>query len=141
LRARPSPTPARASATRASSRAYSPEYVEKKEEFSEVRGSKPLLYAASTLDNRPWCRPPAPKRGELVAVVAPMCIKGLRLVTVQLPEKFSPIGVGTNRSSHIRLSRKSTSAQPWFNAREHPDPLPLLLPIIPTGGRCPSGAS
>jgi hypothetical protein len=44
--------------------------------------------------NRRWCSPPAPKRSELVAVVAPMCIKGLRLVTMQLPEKFSPIGVG-----------------------------------------------
>ena len=28
------------------------------------------------------------KRSDLVAVVAPLCIKGLRLVTVQLPEKF-----------------------------------------------------
>ena len=35
-----------------------------------------------------------------------MCIKGLRLVTVQLPEKFSPIGVGTNLSSHNRVSPK-----------------------------------
>jgi hypothetical protein len=35
-----------------------------------------------------------------------MCIKRLRLVTMQLPEKFSPIGVGTNRSSHIRLSKE-----------------------------------
>jgi hypothetical protein len=35
-----------------------------------------------------------------------MCIKGLRLVTMQLPENFSPIGVGTYRSSHIRLSPK-----------------------------------
>src|SRR5215218_7949676 len=58
------------------------------------------------LDNRRWCSPPAPKRGDLVAIVAPMCIKGLRLVTMQLAEKFSPVGVGTNRSSHIRLSRK-----------------------------------
>jgi hypothetical protein len=37
-----------------------------------------------------------------------MCIKVLRLVTMQLPEKFSPIGVGTNRRSHIRVSRKFT---------------------------------
>jgi hypothetical protein len=35
-----------------------------------------------------------------------MCIKELRLVMMQLPEKFSPIGLGTNRSSHIRLSGK-----------------------------------
>src|SRR5215203_2474188 len=46
------------------------------------------------LDNRPWRSTPAPNRGNLVAVVAPMCIKGLRLVTMQLPEKFSPIGAG-----------------------------------------------
>jgi hypothetical protein len=38
-----------------------------------------------------------------------MCIKGLRLVTMQLPEKFLPIGVGTNRSSHIRLSAQSSN--------------------------------
>src|SRR5215208_2339016 len=62
------------------------------------------------LDNRPWWRPPAPKRPDLVAVVAPMCIKGLRLVTMQLPEKFSPIALGTNGSSHIRVSWKSTAA-------------------------------
>src|SRR5215208_624369 len=48
------------------------------------------------LDNRRWCSPPAPNRGDLVAVVAPFCIKALRLVTMELPEKFSPIGVGTN---------------------------------------------
>jgi hypothetical protein len=35
-----------------------------------------------------------------------MCIKGLRLVTMLLPEKFSPIGLRTNRSSHIRVSAK-----------------------------------
>ncbi len=37
------------------------------------------------------------KRSDLVAVVAPLCIKELRLVTMQLPEKFSPIGPGLNR--------------------------------------------
>src|SRR5215207_6011662 len=58
------------------------------------------------LDNKPWCSPRAPKRSDLVAVVAPVCIKGLRLVTIQLPEKFSPIGLRTNRSSHIRVSQK-----------------------------------
>jgi hypothetical protein len=35
-----------------------------------------------------------PKRGDQVAFVAPLCIKGLRLVTLQLPENFSPIGPG-----------------------------------------------
>ena len=50
-------------------------------------------------DNRPWCTPLGSKHPDLVAVVAPMCIKRLRLVTVQLPEKFSPIGPGTHRTS------------------------------------------
>src|SRR5829696_10488020 len=71
--------------------------------FTVASYSSPRL---QPLDNSHWCSPPAPKRSELVAVVAPICIKGLRLVTMQLPEKFSPIGVGANRSSHIRLSRK-----------------------------------
>jgi hypothetical protein len=58
------------------------------------------------LDNRRWCNLLAPKRGDLVAVVASLCSKGLRLVTTQLPEKFLPIGLGTNRSSYIRLSAR-----------------------------------
>src|SRR5918993_2900595 len=58
------------------------------------------------LDNRLCCTPLGSKHPDLVAVVAPMGIKVLRLVTMQLPEKFSPIGVGTNRSSHIRPSGK-----------------------------------
>jgi hypothetical protein len=61
------------------------------------------------LDNRLSCSPLGSKHADLVAVVAPLCIKELRLVTMQLPEKFSPIGVGTNRSSHIRVSRKFAS--------------------------------
>src|SRR5215203_6556109 len=56
------------------------------------------------LDNRLCCAPLGSKHPDLVAVVAPMCIKGLRLVTMQLPEKFSAIVLGTNRSSHIRVS-------------------------------------
>jgi hypothetical protein len=39
-------------------------------------------------DKRPCSTPLGSKRSDLVAVVAPFCIKGLRLVTVQLPEKF-----------------------------------------------------
>src|SRR5215212_7422785 len=58
------------------------------------------------LDRRPCCTPLGSKHPDLVAVIAPMCIKGLRLVTVQLPEKFSPIRPGTNRSSPERASRK-----------------------------------
>ena len=37
------------------------------------------------------CYPPSwSKRSDLAPFVAPLCIKGLRLVTVQLPEKCSP---------------------------------------------------
>src|SRR5215216_5985092 len=32
--------------------------------------------------------PSASKRSDLATVVAPLCVKGLRLVTMQLPEKF-----------------------------------------------------
>src|SRR5215213_1425946 len=84
--------------------------------FTRVRGKKEnsrMFKVASDsstrrqpLDNRLCCTPLGSKHPDLVAVVAPMCIKGLRLVTMQLPEKFSPIGLGTNRSSHIRLSQK-----------------------------------
>src|SRR5215218_3382830 len=50
-------------------------------------------------DNRPCCTPLTSKRSDLALFVAPICIKGLRLVTVQLPEKSSPIGPGLNRTS------------------------------------------
>src|SRR5829696_7619705 len=50
-------------------------------------------------DNRPCCTPLTSKRSDLVLFVAPLCIKGLRLVTGQLPEKSSPIGPGLNRTS------------------------------------------
>src|SRR5215203_3830175 len=42
------------------------------------------------LDNRLCCTPLGSKYHDLVAVVAPMCIKGLRLVTMQLPENSHP---------------------------------------------------
>src|SRR5215212_8107846 len=58
------------------------------------------------LENSPWCRPQAPKRSELVAVVASMCIKGLRLVTMQLPEKFSPISIRRSSVAFIRYSSR-----------------------------------
>src|SRR5918994_4267709 len=38
--------------------------------------------------------PSASKRSDLVAVVALFCIKELQLVTMQLPEKFSPYRTG-----------------------------------------------
>jgi hypothetical protein len=83
--------------------------------FTELRRVRILgssLYQADPLcSGRPLTiEPGAPLWGQngsdLIAVVAPFCIKGLRLVTMQLPEKFSPIGLGTNQSSHIRVSAK-----------------------------------
>src|SRR5215211_7793635 len=41
--------------------------------------------------------PLASKSADLVPFVAPICIKGLRLVTARLPEKSSPIGPGLNQ--------------------------------------------
>ena len=52
-----------------------------------------------TLDNRLCSTPLASKRSDLVAVVTPLCIKELRLVTVQLPEKSGLSGPGHNRTS------------------------------------------
>jgi hypothetical protein len=46
------------------------------------------------------------ERRDLVAFVAPLCIKGLRLVTLQLPENFSPIGLRLDRTSPNRGSLK-----------------------------------
>src|SRR5215210_2395467 len=83
---------------------YSAECVE--EEFSEVHGSKqPSDAAVSTLQLHGGT-PSASKRSDLVAVVAPFCIKELRLVTMQLPEKFSSIGPGLKRTSPSRSSQK-----------------------------------
>src|SRR5215217_1991659 len=48
--------------------------------------------------------PSASKRSDSVAVVATLCIKELRLVTMQLPEKFSPIGPRLNRTSPTEFS-------------------------------------
>jgi thiol-disulfide isomerase/thioredoxin len=43
--------------------------------------------------------PSASKRGDYVLFVAPFCIKGLQLVTAQLPEKYLRIGPELNRTS------------------------------------------
>src|SRR5215207_11642868 len=58
------------------------------------------------LHNKPCCTPLGLKHPDLVAVVAPICIKKLRLVTMQLPEKFSPIGAGLKANFALRSSRK-----------------------------------
>ena len=41
-----------------------------------------------------------------------MCIKGLRLVTMQLPEKFSPIGAGPTELRHNGVLRSSRITPP-----------------------------
>src|SRR5215204_5771340 len=90
---------------KSSHRAYSPNLVEKRNstKFAVASGSSTHRQA---IDNRP-CRPPmAPRRADLVAVVAPMCIKELRLVIGQLPEKSGLIGPGHKRTSPLRSSRK-----------------------------------
>src|SRR5215208_3736723 len=92
-----------------------------------------------SLGNRPWCSPPALKRGDLVAVVAPFCIKGLRLVTMQLPEKFSPIGVGTNRTSHIRVSRKFAPTDDYEELPFFPSSARPSLPLIKSSYFWPLG--
>ena len=86
-------------------RPYSPKYLEKRNsrKFTVASGSSTQR---QTLDNRLCSTPSASNRSDLVAVVAPLCIKGLRLVTVQLPEKCSPIRAGTNRISPYRVSAK-----------------------------------
>src|SRR5215218_1596258 len=77
--------------------------------FTEVRGknrnSRKFTVASDRSDAAVSTRqqhggtPLASKRSDLVTVVAPLCIKELRLVTMQLPEKFSSIGPGLKRTS------------------------------------------
>jgi hypothetical protein len=75
--------------------------------FTQVRGKKrnsrkfavasdPPSSAVST-PRRHFAAPSASKRGDLVAFVAPLCIKLLRLVTALLPEKFL-LGPGLKRT-------------------------------------------
>src|SRR5215211_8780746 len=63
-------------------------------------------------DNRPCCTPLGSKYPDLVAAVAPLCIKWLRLVTVQLPENFSLIGQGPTELHVDGVLRSSHSPGP-----------------------------
>jgi hypothetical protein len=59
-----------------------------------------------------------------------MCIKGLRLVTVQLPEKSSPIGSGLNRTLELA---------PLFAAHGHVDARPQPpVDELAVGGQPPA---
>src|SRR5687767_6294134 len=50
------------------------------------------------------CYPPSwSKRSDLAPFVAPLCIKGLRLVTVRLPEKSCTVGQGEAMFPELRL--------------------------------------
>ena len=59
----------------------------------KVAGDPPS--SAASIPRRHFAEPSAPKRGDLVAFVAALCIKVLRLVTLQLPEKSLPSGRGS----------------------------------------------
>src|SRR5215216_3879395 len=50
--------------------------------------------SAASAPERHGATPSAPKRADLVAFGTPLCSKGWRLVTLQLPEKSCPIGPG-----------------------------------------------
>src|SRR5215211_7343561 len=94
--------------------------------FTVANGSSTHRQA---LDNKPCCTPLASKRPDLVAVVAPLCIKWLRLATVQLPEKSWLFGPGLDRTSPLQSSRKSI----FSNARSSPPiATPSLHPLRPT---------
>jgi hypothetical protein len=62
--------------------------------FSEVHGSKQPIGRGGRHSTTACLHPRPSKRGDLVTVVAPLCIKELRLVTMQLPEKFLPHRTG-----------------------------------------------
>src|SRR5215203_2315684 len=72
-----------------------------------VVASAPPSSAASAPE-RHGATPSASKGDDLVAFVTPLCSKGWRLVTLQLPEKSCPIGPGLCRTSPKRRSRKIT---------------------------------
>src|SRR5215217_1872623 len=89
-----------------------------------------------SFDNSPCFASLGSKRSDLVAVVAPMCIKGLRLVTVQLPEKSWPFGPALNElrpngvlgSSQVLASSarelqemERFLSSPWPSLSEPPD--------------------
>jgi hypothetical protein len=74
--------------------------------FTVANGSSTHRQA---LNDRPCCSPSAPKRSDLVLFVAPLCIKGLRLVTARVPEKSSPIGPGLNQLPLLRVLRSSAT--------------------------------
>jgi hypothetical protein len=69
---------------------YSPECVEKKNNSRKFKVASVPPSSAASAPERLGGTVLGSKRTYQVAFVAPLCIKGLRLVTLQLPEKFSP---------------------------------------------------
>jgi hypothetical protein len=96
-------------------------------QFTEVRGkrnSRKFTVASNRSDAALSTRqqhggtPSASKRSDLVAGVAPLCIKGLRLVTMQLPENSRP---SDQDAAELRLDgvlRSSSRRGPRKSARE-----------------------
>ncbi len=86
------------------------------------------------------CRP---GRRSLVAVVAPMYIKGLRLLTARLPENSCAIGTGLNRTSPARCSQKkfarARSATEGMRARRHHRSIILPVRLMDPDGPGRSG--
>jgi hypothetical protein len=78
---------------------YSLECVEKKRNSAKFAVASDPPSSAASAQERHGGTILGSKRTYQVAFVAPLCIKGLRLVTLQLPENFSPIGPGLRRTS------------------------------------------
>ncbi len=77
---------------------HSPECVENRNSRKFTVASDPPISAPGTPEELS-CPASEPKHRDQVAFVAPLGSKVLRLVTAQLPEKYSPGGPGLNRTS------------------------------------------
>jgi hypothetical protein len=84
-------------------------YVE--EEFYEVHGSKQPNRRSGKPSITTWWHASASKRSDLVLFVASFRIKGLRLVTAQLPKKLRPSGLWAQPRVHVGNDRTSPSAR------------------------------
>jgi hypothetical protein len=71
-------------------RVYSPNLAERRGYSRKFAVASNPSSLATNASPRPGGTPSAPKRGSYVPFVAPLCIKRLRLVTMQLPENYGP---------------------------------------------------
>jgi hypothetical protein len=79
-------------------------------EFSEVHSSKQPIGRHAEHSTMVWWCPSGGETRRLGAFVAPTCIKGLRLVTVRIPENSQPIGPRFNRTSPFLRCEKFAAA-------------------------------